>query len=121
MNHTKTMNIPIHLFHSLKHSLRGLQAAFKYEVAFRLEVLLCIIFIPLAFLVGHTTIERILLIASLLLIAIVELINSAIEAIVDRIGPERNELSGRAKDISSAAVLIALLNAIVVWGLIILL
>ena len=107
-----------HLWDASKNSIQGLQAVVKTEIAIRLELLVCVIFIPLAFWVGHTTVERILLICSLLLILIIELINSAIETTVDRIGKEHHELSGRAKDISSAAVLLAIINALVVWGLI---
>ncbi len=108
-----------HLLTAFKNSLAGLKAVIKTEIAVRLELLLCVIFIPLAFWVGKTTVERILLICSILLILIIELVNSAIETTVDRIGKDHHELSGRAKDISSAAVLIAIINALVVWGLII--
>lgn len=100
-------------------SLQGLRAAFKHEAAFRQEIVLCVILIPVSFWLGQTAVERALLIGSLLLVLIVELINSAIEAIVDRVGTERHELSGRAKDIGSAAVLVCLLNSTIVWGLII--
>ena len=101
-------------------SFLGFRAAFKHEAAFRQELVFCILLIPFAFWLGQTTTERTLLIGSLLLVLIVELVNSAIEAIVDRIGPEQHELSGRAKDIGSAAVLLSLVNSTVIWGLIIL-
>ena len=101
-------------------SLLGLQAAFKNESAFRQELALCVILIPASFWLGQTAVERVLLIGALLLVLIVELINSAIEAIVDRIGSEHHELSGRAKDIGSAAVLISLINSTIIWGLILL-
>ena len=114
----KIVNIPIHLFKSITYSLKGLKAAFKNEITFRLELLLCLIFIPLAFVFGHTSVERALLIATIILILIVELINSAIETIVDRIGKEHHELSGRAKDLGSAAVLIALICAFLTWSII---
>ncbi|KPJ67298.1 MAG: diacylglycerol kinase [Coxiella sp. DG_40] len=120
MNHTSIFNIP-RLFRTLYYSLRGLITAFKTETAFRQELVLCILFIPLAFYVGHSLAEKVVLIFSIFLILIVELINSAIEAIVDRIGREHHELSARAKDISSAAVLIALVNAGVVWILVLVL
>jgi len=107
------------LFRAFNYSMRGLKLAFKHETAFRQELVLCIIFIPLAFFIAHSVVQILMLIGSILLILIVELINSAIEAIVDRIGKEPNELSGRAKDMGSAAVLITLLNAVLVWGLII--
>jgi diacylglycerol kinase (ATP) len=102
------------------YSWAGLKAAFRHEAAFRQELALCLLLIPLAIWLGETGIERALLIGSLLLVLIVELINSAIEAVVDRFGGEQHELSGRAKDIGSAAVFIALLNVIVVWGLVLL-
>ena len=88
------------------------------EAAFRQELMLCVILIPLAFWVGSTAVERALLIASCLLVLITELLNSSIEAVVDRIGAERNELSGKAKDIGSAAVFISLWTAGIVWALI---
>ena len=100
------------------YSMAGLTAAFKHEAAFRQELALCLLMIPLAIWLGSNGIERALLIGSLLLVLLIELINSAIEAVVDRLGNERHELSGRAKDIGSAAVLIALLNVIIVWGLV---
>jgi len=100
-------------------SLLGLRATFKNESAFRLELAFCVILIPVSFWLGQTAVERVLLIGALLLVLIVELINSAIEATVDRIGSEHHELSGRAKDIGSAAVLISLVNSSVIWGLII--
>lgn len=108
-----------YLLGAFKNSIDGLKAVIKTEIAVRLELLLCVIFIPLAFWVGGTAVERILLICSVLLILIIELVNSAIETTVDRISKDHHELSGRAKDIGSAAVLIAIINALVVWGLII--
>ena len=100
------------------YSWAGLRAAFKHEAAFRQELALCLVLIPLAIWLGQTGVERALLIGSLLLVLIVELLNSALEAVVDRFGGEQHELSGRAKDIGSAAVFIALLAVIVVWGLV---
>jgi len=100
------------------YSLNGFRAAFKHEAAFRQELLLALVLIPVAIWSGKTNIERALLIATVLLVLIVELLNTAIEAIVDRIGPEHHELSGRAKDIGSAAVFLSLINVIVVWGFI---
>jgi diacylglycerol kinase (ATP) len=99
------------------YSWLGLKAAFKHEAAFRQELVLAIVLIPAAVWLGQSGTERALLIGSVLLVIIVELINSAIEAVVDRFGNEQHELSGRAKDIGSAAVLIALINVIVIWGL----
>jgi diacylglycerol kinase (ATP) len=108
------------IINAFGYSLQGLRAAFNNEAAFRQELACCVILIPLSFWLGQTTVERVLLIGALLLVLIVELINSAIEAIVDRIGSEHHELSGRAKDIGSAAVLLSLVNSTIIWGLIIL-
>lgn len=101
------------------YSIKGLTAAFKHEAAFRQEFLLCIILLPAAFYFGETGLEQAVMIGCLLLVLIVELLNSAIEAIVDRVGSEHHELSGRAKDLGSAAVFISLTNVAVVWLLII--
>ena len=97
----------------------GLKAAFKHEEAFRQEVLLLIIATPLAIWLGESAVDIVLLIGSVLLLLIVELLNSAVEAVVDRFGGEIHELSGRAKDMGSAAVFIAMINVAMVWGLII--
>ena len=97
------------------YSLQGLKSAFIHEAAFRQELLLVAIFIPLACYLDVSQLERILLIAPLFLVIIIEIINSAIEAVVDRIGSEKHELSGRAKDMGSAAVLIALLLSAYIW------
>lgn len=104
-----------HLIHSTGYSIKGLKAAFQHEAAFRQELALCLILIPTALWLGQTAVERLLLIGCCLLVLIIELINSAIEAVVDRIGPEFHELSGRAKDIGSAAVFIALALASMTW------
>lgn len=117
MNNASIFNIP-RLFKTLYHSVCGLIAAFKTETAFRQELILCVIFIPLAFYIGHSIAEKVILIFSILLILVVELVNSAIEAIIDRIGKDHNELSARAKDMGSAAVLIALINVVVIWLLV---
>lgn len=103
------------LINAAGYSLQGLKAAFKHEAAFRQEVLLMIVAVVLAIWLDVSQVERVLLIGSVGLVMIVELINSAVEAIVDRIGKERHELSGRAKDIGSAAVLCALILAGYVW------
>lgn len=100
------------------YSLQGLRAAIKYEPAFRQELLLAIVLIPAAFWVGNTAVEYALLIGSLLIVLIVELLNSAIEAVVDRVGSEHHELAGRAKDLGSAAVMLSLLLVCVMWSLI---
>ena len=101
------------------YSIRGLIAAFKHESAFRQELALAVILAPVAIYAGQTNVERSILIGSLLLVIIVELLNSAIEAIVDRVGQEHHELSGQAKDIGSAAVFVSLANVVIVWGIII--
>jgi diacylglycerol kinase (ATP) len=100
------------------YSAAGIKAAIKFEAAFRQELALFVIFAPLGFWLGRDGIERALLIGSLIVVLIVELLNSAVEVAINRIGVERHELSGRAKDIASAAVLFALLLALVVWGLV---
>jgi len=104
------------VFKSFSFSMQGLTAAFKNEEGFRQEIYLAIILIPLGFYLGETGIEIALLVSVILLVLIIELINSGMEAVVDRFGGEHHELSGRAKDVGSAAVLIALLNVVLVWG-----
>lgn len=99
------------------YSWQGLRAAAVHEPAFRTELILLVILVPCAFWLGRDVIEYALLIGSLLLVLLTELFNSAIEALVDRISTEWHELSGRAKDIGSAAVFIALVNVLVIWGL----
>ncbi|PIR38457.1 MAG: diacylglycerol kinase [Alphaproteobacteria bacterium CG11_big_fil_rev_8_21_14_0_20_39_49] len=106
------------LINSLIYSIDGLTATFKSEAAFRLELFGMLFFLPAALIVECTTVERVLLIGSLMLVLMVELINTAIEAVVDRISEEKHELSKKAKDVGSAVVLIALLNAAVTWGII---
>lgn len=102
------------------YSLQGLKAAWAHEAAFRQELVLTLVLSVCAFLLPVTTLERIMMISSLLLVVIVELINSAIEAVVDRVSDDWHELSGRAKDIGSAAVFIALFLALFVWASILL-
>ncbi len=102
------------------YSWAGLKAAFIHEAAFRQELALSLILIPAGLWLGHSGIERALLIGCVLLVLIVELVNSAIEAAVDRFGGEQHDLSARAKDIGSAAVFVALLNVIVIWLLMLL-
>lgn len=107
-------------FIALRLSLRGLTAAWRHEVAFRLEVVAVAVLLPVSFVIGRTAVERALLIGTLLLVLLVELVNSALEATLDRISLEDHPLTGRAKDIGSAAVFMALLNAAAVWLLILL-
>jgi len=97
----------------------GLLAAFRWEVAFRVEVYLCLVATPIALLISKTKVECILLISSLFGILAAELLNSALEAVVDRIGLERDELAKRAKDLGAAVVFIAILNALMVWGILV--
>jgi len=100
------------------YSLQGLAASFRHETAFKQEVAGTAVLVPLALWLGNTGLERALLITVWMLVPLFELVNSAVEAVVDRIGPELHELSGRAKDISSATVMVALINAAVVWLLV---
>ena len=102
------------------YSWAGLHAAFRHEDAFRQEVLLLLVLVPLAIYLGDSGIERALMIGSLLLVLMVELLNSAIEAAVDRISLEHHLLIKRAKDMGSAAVMIALVNVAIVWALVLL-
>jgi len=101
-----------------RYSMLGLAAAYKNEAAFRQEFLLFMIMAPLGIYLGGSGVERALLVGSLLLVLVVELLNSSVEAIVDRVGSDYHELSGRAKDIGSAAVFVALANVAVIWGVI---
>lgn len=100
------------------YSFAGLRAAFASEEAFRMEVVVLILFTPLAFLLGETGVERALLIGVLLLLMIIELLNTAVEAVVNRIGSDYHELSKQAKDIGSAAVFLGMALVALVWGLI---
>ncbi len=109
-----------HILDATRYSFNGLRSAVRHEEAFRLELIAFVIMLPLAVWLGQGAVDRALLIGSLLLVLLVELVNSAIETVVDRIGTERHHLSGRAKDIGSAAVLLALVNAAVIWGLLLL-
>jgi diacylglycerol kinase (ATP) len=102
------------------YSMKGLGAALRKEAAFRQEFVLFVLLAPLGFWLGADGVERSLLVGSLVLVLIVELLNSAVEAVVDRVSKERHKLSGRAKDMGSAAVLLALLLVFFVWGAILL-
>ena len=106
------------MFRACGASMKGLTGAFREEAAFRQELALAVVVIPLGLWLGQNGMERALLIAPMFLVLVVELINSAIEATVDRIGLERHKLSGLAKDIGSAAVLMSLLLLAVVWLLV---
>ncbi len=106
------------LVNALGYSLAGFRAAYKHEDAFRQEVLLATVLIPLALWLPESAIGKAMMIGSVLLVIIVELINSAIEATVDRISLENHDLAKRAKDIGSSAVLVSLVNVLVIWGLV---
>ncbi len=110
----------IRLFKAALYTTRGLRHALTNDTSFRQEVVLVLILTPISIWLGDNGIERAMLILPLLLVLAVELLNSAVETIVDRVGTEYNELSGRAKDLSSAAVFVALINVPVVWGLVLL-
>lgn len=99
-------------------SLQGLKAAWLHESSFRLEVCLFVLLAPLALWLGSSGIERAILLGSMLLVLGVELLNSSIEALIERYGPEHHELAGRAKDMGSAAVMVMMLNVVACWGLI---
>ncbi|WP_445367885.1 diacylglycerol kinase [Methylomonas sp. BW4-1] len=99
-------------------SVAGFKATWQHEEAFRQEVALFVFTTPLAIWLGQTAVEKVLLIGSVVLVLLVELLNSAVEAVVDRVGFEHHELSGRAKDIGSAAVMLSLIWAGVTWALI---
>ncbi|MGL5290360.1 MAG: diacylglycerol kinase [Vibrionaceae bacterium] len=109
----------IRIIHAFKYSSQGLKAAWRDEIAFRQELLMIIVLTPASFWIGHTLAESLLLITLVWLLAIVELLNSAIEATVDRIGSEQHPLSGKAKDIGSAAVLVTLVLNGIVWGIVV--
>ena len=100
------------------YSLAGFQAAWKNEDSFRQEVILAIFVIPLGLWLGITWTQKALLISVYLIIPLIELINTAIESLVDRMGPEHHPLSGRAKDLGSAAVFLSICITIIVWGII---
>ncbi|MBS1160249.1 MAG: diacylglycerol kinase [Proteobacteria bacterium] len=106
----------VRLWNALGYSRDGLTAAWQNEAAFREELLLAVIAIPLAFYLGHTGVDRALMVGSILLILIVEILNSGLEAVVDKASPEKHELAKRAKDMGSAAVLLSLLNAATIWA-----
>lgn len=100
------------------YSWQGLKACFKHEEAFRIEVLFSVFLLPLAVFIAETAVELVLLMGSVVFVLIVELLNSAIEAVVDRVGHEHHELAGRAKDLGSAAVMLSMLLLIATWLLI---
>lgn len=108
------------LINAFGYSMDGFKAAYQNEDAVRMEVLMSVVLIPLALYLGHTGLDKAVMIACVVLVVIVELLNSAIEATVDRISLENHHLAKRAKDIGSAAVLLSLANLTVVWALVLL-
>jgi diacylglycerol kinase (ATP) len=118
MGKTTSRNSLRRLWNATGYSLKGLRAAFIHEQAFRLEVYILVFLAPLVFYLTDNNIEQALMLGSWLIVMLAELVNSAVEATIDRIGSEQHELSGRAKDIASAVVMVALVMATVIWGLI---
>lgn len=104
------------LLPATKNSWLGLKAAYKYEIAFRQEVFLFLVLFPVAIYIADSFVEFAILISAIMAIMITELLNSAVEAAIDRIGLERHQLSGRAKDLGSAAVFVAITYFLIVWG-----
>ena len=94
----------------------GLRAAWLHESSFRLEVCLFLVLGPLGWWLGQTPVERVLLVGSCLLVMAMELMNSSMEAVIERFGSERHELAGRAKDMGSAAVFVLMMNVVLVWA-----
>ena len=108
------------LINAAGYSIAGLAAAARHEDAFRQELMLAAVLVPLGLWLGNTGVERALLVGSVLLVLIVELLNSAIEATVDRVSLEDHNLAKRAKDLGSAAVMLTLVNVAVIWLLVLL-
>ena len=100
-------------------SMKGLRAAWQHEAAFRQELMLTVVLTPLAFVISETTMQLALLLLTLFVVLITEILNSAVEAVVDRVSDEQHKLAGRAKDMGSAAVFLSLSMTAVVWGLVI--
>ena len=106
------------IINATRYSWQGLCAAYRHEEAFRQETWLCLLLVPLGLYYGDGGVEKALLVGSVLLLPLVEILNSALEAVVDRIGDEQHELSGRAKDMGSAAVALAILLMASTWLLV---
>jgi diacylglycerol kinase (ATP) len=109
----------VRIIHALGYALKGLQACWKHEAAFRQEVLGMVVLVPAAFYIGESGLEIAVLLATCALVLIVEILNSGIEAVVDRIGHEHHDLSGRAKDLGAAAVLLSITTLAITWALVI--
>jgi diacylglycerol kinase (ATP) len=111
-----TPRSPVRILHALRWSLNGLRQCWRLESSFRLEVYLFVLLAPLGVWLARDGVECVLLVGSMLLVLAAEVMNSAIEAVVDRWGPEWNELAGRAKDMGSAAVFLLMLNVVFTWA-----
>lgn len=111
---------PRQLWKALQWSMKGLRAGWQHEASFRLEACLVIVLVPLGLWLGHGPLEKLALVFAPMLVLSAELLNSAIEAVVDKVSPEFHELAGRAKDMGSAAVFVLLLLVMLSWGLILL-
>ncbi|WP_449446368.1 diacylglycerol kinase [Thermomonas brevis] len=111
---------PAGVMRAAKWSLLGLRAAWLHESSFRLEVCMFVVLGPLGWHLGATGVERVLLIGSCLLVMAMELMNSSMEAVIERYGAEHHELAGRAKDMGSAAVFVLMVNVVLVWALLLL-
>ena len=109
---------PKQIYKAMTWSLKGMRAAWQYEASFRLEVYLTVILFPLGLWVGHGAVEKAMLCGSILLVLASELLNSAVEAVVDKVSPEFHELAGRAKDMGSAAVFLLMINVVLCWTLV---
>lgn len=117
------MNAPgrkevVHTYNALRWSLKGLSAALRTEVSFRVDVVLFFIFFAAGLWLGETAVEKALLVAPLFLILALDLLNAALETVVDMVSPEYSEPAGRAKDMASAGVFVAMVCVLVVWGLV---
>ncbi|MDO4709207.1 MAG: diacylglycerol kinase [Pseudomonadota bacterium] len=111
---------PLGMFQAMLWSFKGLKAAWLHESSFRSEVLAFVLLAPVGLWLGQGAVEKVLLVGAILLVMAAELLNSAIEAVIERYGAEFHELAGRAKDMGSAAVFVLIVNALLVWGLILL-
>ena len=109
---------PKQIYKAFLWSMKGMRAAWQFEASFRLEVYLTVILFPLGLWLGHGAVEKAMLCGSILLVLAAELLNSAVEAVVDKASPEFHELAGRAKDMGSAAVFLLMVNVILCWTLI---
>lgn len=111
---------PRQLWNAFRWSMKGLQAGWRHEASFRLEVALAVVLIPLGLWLGQGALEKLALVTPIVLMLSAELLNSAIEAVVDLVSPEFHQLAGRAKDLGSAAVFLLLLLTLLAWALVLL-